>query len=1075
MTSIVGTLPYSISNGQLIDAVPVMGNFNYIVSQINSNAATTYFGIATGTSDALLVSIPNLNSIVDGTQINVRATYANSTINPTINVNSTSALTIVKSGQAPLQPGDIAFSGEMILRYNSSYQAWELVNPQASKVQWINITQTGADPTGVNDSTAAIQTAIDAASARGFVVYVPKGTYKIIPTTPVRWYNPMLGGIKLRSNLTIIADPGATFRIGDNVFSPYTNIIGMAMFITDQALHDISIGKLTLDMNVANNNPKITTTASITAANPAVVTLTSVGAIVPIGGNYLSNYSAIKFSGTVPAGLTAGVNYYAYNVSGMTCNLIDHPMNLSAISTLGGVAASNVPTTYLDYNLSLDGYPQCQIGVFGGSDLVACTVTITIASPCVIVNANAYLPPVGSSLALTTTGSLPTGLVVGTLYYVVGYSGVGFTISASLSGTPINTSGTQSGVHSIGYVAYIDDMLLENCRLINGPGTCSVLYNSTNKSNDVSGQRWTIRNNQFLNNGNYTLDNSVITGNGVNGIIIDSCVFATEFANALGNNVNGFGWGGRMAAEIHGKNALFTNNIIQNMYYIGWITPARDGGANDIIVANNVANYVSGGGILFQVGNSSNTNILCVNNAIHITDITNSAVGWGGCKPAFDFTDPATGSVGNVTIEGNTVTKDGVVVAASLVSIYATKPSTPGCDKIVIKGNTATNVSCGVQLQTDGTAGTKIGNIIISDNDFLDLNTSGIFGPGGSHPVCGVLINPRGASSVAGIYAQNNRTIDTRGGSAQTQYGIYVDSTGSTAATIGTFLDSGNVVEGTGVVRYGTGGGGSLSIGVSSGNVLSKDKLFTVTNSLTLTATDGSTLAVGAGGTLGTAAYTASSSYAPAAGSSSLVTVGTPITVTGTQPTLNLGPSTPVADQYAIVNFNCGNSANYNFQLLGADSIGIANGALTVWGSITAGGASEGSRIASFVSGATSAATQFRVHGLMVIPGGLLWSPTVPSVSGFGSGAAVVSNNGSVAFTINVGTSNSGSTGTITMPSGATHSWVLSIHNVTNPTHGLVGYTVSGATVTLTNYSRTTGLAANWTDGDVLAVIAFAY
>ncbi len=36
--SIVGPLPYTISDGQIIDAVPVMGNFNWLRDQINANA-----------------------------------------------------------------------------------------------------------------------------------------------------------------------------------------------------------------------------------------------------------------------------------------------------------------------------------------------------------------------------------------------------------------------------------------------------------------------------------------------------------------------------------------------------------------------------------------------------------------------------------------------------------------------------------------------------------------------------------------------------------------------------------------------------------------------------------------------------------------------------------------------------------------------------------------------------------------------------------------------------------------------------------------------------------------------------
>lgn len=52
-----------------------------------------------------------------------------------------------------------------------------------------------------------------------------------------------------------------------------------------------------------------------------------------------------------------------------------------------------------------------------------------------------------------------------------------------------------------------------------------------------------------------------------------------------------------------------------------------------------------------------------------------------------------------------------------------------------------------------------------------------------------------------------------------------------------------------------TTGTGTLTIGAA--------KVFTVSNTLTLTATDGATLAIGGGGTLGSAAYTASGSYVP--------------------------------------------------------------------------------------------------------------------------------------------------------------------------------------------------------------------
>jgi hypothetical protein len=47
---------------------------------------------------------------------------------------------------------------------------------------------------------------------------------------------------------------------------------------------------------------------------------------------------------------------------------------------------------------------------------------------------------------------------------------------------------------------------------------------------------------------------------------------------------------------------------------------------------------------------------------------------------------------------------------------------------------------------------------------------------------------------------------------------------------------------------------------------------------------------------------------------------------------------------------------------------------------------------------------------------------------------------------------------------------------VTNPATNVVAQTGgSTTTVTVTNYARTTGVASNWTDADVLRCMAHAY
>ena len=84
-------------------------------------------------------------------------------------------------------------------------------------------------------------------------------------------------------------------------------------------------------------------------------------------------------------------------------------------------------------------YWSAQIGV------APLPFTVTIASPGVLTVALRN----GTAVYLNTTGALPTGLVVGTIYYVVGSTGTTCNLSLTYGGAAINTSGTQSGIQTI--------------------------------------------------------------------------------------------------------------------------------------------------------------------------------------------------------------------------------------------------------------------------------------------------------------------------------------------------------------------------------------------------------------------------------------------------------------------------------------------------------------------------------------------------------------------------------------------------------------------------------------------------
>lgn len=73
--------------------------------------------------------------------------------------------------------------------------------------------------------------------------------------------------------------------------------------------------------------------------------------------------------------------------------------------------------------------------------------TVTIAAPAVVTTSVSL--DNGTAISLTTTGSLPTGLTPGTVYYVINSTGTTFNLATTPTGSAITTTGTQSGTHSI--------------------------------------------------------------------------------------------------------------------------------------------------------------------------------------------------------------------------------------------------------------------------------------------------------------------------------------------------------------------------------------------------------------------------------------------------------------------------------------------------------------------------------------------------------------------------------------------------------------------------------------------------
>jgi hypothetical protein len=125
---------------------------------------------------------------------------------------------------------------------------------------------------------------------------------------------------------------------------------------------------------------------------------------------------------------------------------------------------SNIPG-----NLLTAGWTQ----VSGNTPTV---VTVTIASPAVVSWTSHGLAE-STRVVFSTTGALPTGLAINTVYFVRNPLANSFNLATTAGGTVINTSGTQSGVHTLNAEILMQTATTPQgynirCRMRDNGGTC---------------------------------------------------------------------------------------------------------------------------------------------------------------------------------------------------------------------------------------------------------------------------------------------------------------------------------------------------------------------------------------------------------------------------------------------------------------------------------------------------------------------------------------------------------------------------------------------------------------------------
>lgn len=187
-------------------------------------------------------------------------------------------------------------------------------------------------------------------------------------------------------------------------------------------------------------NATATPTFTLTLGSTVTATLTIVdynlqpllaGAIAGIGHKILLGYNSVQSKWVL-------INPMPITTSGGTTSRRQTAM-------IGPVDITGMPSLLPQ---TVTGLTLTTQNIAGIETVQTANVTTAVASPGVVGWTGHTL--VGNqAVSFTTTGALPTGLTVGTTYYVVPgatlIAGVSFEVAATLGGTPINFTGVTSG------------------------------------------------------------------------------------------------------------------------------------------------------------------------------------------------------------------------------------------------------------------------------------------------------------------------------------------------------------------------------------------------------------------------------------------------------------------------------------------------------------------------------------------------------------------------------------------------------------------------------------------------------
>lgn len=167
------------------------------------------------------------------------------------------------------------------------------------------------------------------------------------------------------------------------------------------------------------------------------------------GSQVFAGFDVPVFNGRIENCTSASSFFLNTIAQGVLSNSLSNT-DTSTVESLAGVMQLRAEFCSFPSHAVADKIAESASGAFtitllGGIDS---TCTISNASPAVVTLNNHQLPT-GTRVQFTTDGALPTGLSVGTTYYVKRIDANTFQLSLTLNGASRNTSSAGSGTHTL--------------------------------------------------------------------------------------------------------------------------------------------------------------------------------------------------------------------------------------------------------------------------------------------------------------------------------------------------------------------------------------------------------------------------------------------------------------------------------------------------------------------------------------------------------------------------------------------------------------------------------------------------